>query len=154
MSNTKKILEALELVLPMKKEDASELVSEFIELISEGFKNPTDAFIIAKKLNSIADDLVDYSKQFVDVEKEERHGVKLTSFLAGVRYDFTNCNHPEWNELNDYVQNTNKEMTLIEKELKSMKEGKTVVNEETGETFRIELPIKKGAQTIKFEWIE
>lgn len=64
-------------------------------------------------------------------------------------YDFTACEDPEWNRL----ENTIKSLKVLQKQRESFLRGSgepfAILNEETGEVNKVYPPIKKSTQGLK-----
>ena len=97
--------------------------------------------LVVEELNNyhVGEDIVRYNGQFKVKE-------------AGTRYDFTNCNDPEWNRLTEVIDGFTKEQKAREKFLRTLTKPLTTVDEQTGEVVTINPPIKTSTTTYAITW--
>jgi hypothetical protein len=79
--------------------------------------------------------------------KHEAYGFKFTPKEAGVRYDFSKCNHPQWIELDNKEKAIKEGKKEIETTLKSITKPLTIVDESTGDVVEV-MPPTKYSKTI------
>ena len=69
----------------------------------------------------------------------------------GVKYDYSNCNHPRLNDIYNQIEALDKERKEIEKFLQSIKASMVIADESTeGEMITIYPPVKKSTTTPVF----
>ena len=85
-----------------------------------------------------------YGKSF------ELLGFKVEEIEAGVKYSYENCGDEKWKTLDRLEKSIKEEKAGRELFLKSLKESITVVDEETGETYKVFPPQKKSTSTLRF----
>jgi len=121
--------------------------------------NPLEKYVLAKTL-------IDYFTGYVSAIHEEALkekdkypekeilflNRKVSQFETGIGYDFSECNHPELNELYEKQKALKKDIANIEKSLKLMDKAITVVDDETGETTRICPPLKTSKTSLKISY--
>jgi len=137
-------------ILHSDKSDLSEMASMMLEAVDDGFADPLDTLIIAKKGIYVFDAIVKgmKGKAFIDGGKMSKHSVDIRTQDVGVRYDFTGCGDHVWNELNQQIAELTAKQKEREEFLKSLKgETKYHLNEETGEEQTFETPIYPPART-------
>lgn len=73
-------------------------------------------------------------------------GNKITKAEHGTNYDYSNCNHPGWNDLTKIINNAIEQRKEIEATLKTLKAPTTLVFED--EIVTVNPPIKKSTSGI------
>lgn len=140
-------------LLKMNKSDISETISEKIELIDDGYLDVVDFFIYLKKLEYVVKTSLDAVKDRIDYSKFEntqsKYYCELVAKQVGVKYDFSNCGHYHYNQYAKTINETKEEMKQIETFLKSLKSKTSIVDEESGEVFELNPPIKTGSTTVQ-----
>lgn len=135
-------------LLNMSKSDMNAAVSDKLELLSDGWIDEESLFVYAKKLESVAEILVNAVKDKVDSSKfgasYVKFGVKLESKMTGVKYDYSGCDDADWIKLSYKTDVAKIRQKEREEFLKSLKAPLTLVNEDTGEVTTINPPIKSG----------
>lgn len=74
----------------------------------------------------------------------QKFGVKVTEGMTGVKYDYSSCCDPEWDELNIAADRATKALKEREKFLQAVTKDIEIVDTDSGETFTIHPPIKSG----------
>ena len=78
------------------------------------------------------------------------YGVKFTQKEMGVSYDYSVCGDPEYDQMALEMEALKAKMKEREEYLKHIPElGQTVVNEETGEVYKIYRPARMATETIQ-----
>jgi hypothetical protein len=83
------------------------------------------------------------------VGAHEAYGYTFKQKEAGVKYDFSNCNHPNWINYSKTIEDAKQRMKDIESTLKTLKETTTIVENDTGEVYEINPPIRKSTTIIE-----
>lgn len=153
-NNNQKSGVALDLknLLASDKATLNEMVSDIIERVYDGWADPMDAMIYAKKGEYLFKAIIDGIKKKVELPEGKsftKHNAVLAEQMVGVRYDYSNCNDPEWDTLTDQINSLDKRRKEREKYLKLITSPKTEIDVETGDIFEIEPPIKSGSLSIK-----
>lgn len=109
-----------------------------------------DALTVAKTgiLSEVRDELNKYTKG----EKVTAFGAELTAKETGTKYDYSNCNDSEWNELNQQLNEIKEKMKPREAFLKSLQKKTIITIEETGETFEVFPPLKTSTSSYEIRW--
>ena len=138
--------------------DKSTLESFISHLLQEVEGGSVDNLELYAKLSGLIKGLEEVKKFTLgfaldDIEKHggkfEGYGYKLAKKEAGARYDFSNCNHPDWIKYNEVIEGYEKAKRSIEHTLKTIKDPMTIVDEESGDIITINPPIKKSTTTIE-----
>lgn len=131
-------------ILDLTSEGIKAKSQQIVDYYTDGFNNPAEGLILAKKLTEMAEqiknNLQDPTTNELKLgksEKAELFGCVITEQMVGVKYDYKPCGDPVWNELKEKI--TNRESFL-----KTIKGSKAELIEETGEVVTIYEPIKSG----------
>jgi malate/lactate dehydrogenase len=86
----------------------------------------------------------------LEVEKgnDSAFGVKLST-MGVTSYDYSECGDTELEELEKKAKEYSDKISDRRAFLKGLKSSITILNEETGETFKVFPPLKKVVDTIK-----
>lgn len=76
------------------------------------------------------------------------NGVEMKVQEAGTKYDYSKCNHPEYNILVNQKNHISDQMKDLEAILKANKTSWEHVDTSTGETFTIYPPTKTSTTTV------
>jgi len=136
-----------------------ETAQEFLTAVDEGVINPLELKVALKGFEK----LIEHLKKVDEMAYDEAlkydgkvfnfHGATIEkSESLGVKYDYSNCNHPEYTTLLTQLEPLLKRKSEIEKELQGMKKKMTVVNEETGEIVEVYPPIKRSSNGLKISF--
>ena len=139
------------------KEIGRALVESICHDVAEGNINPLKQLVVLKSLETAIDEI----KQNIleagieEVRKygkeAELNGYRISIINAGAKYDYSNCNHPVYNELSKKAAEIKAELTDIEKFLKSLKAPLEMLDKETGEIYIIYPPVYSSKETLKFQ---
>ena len=151
------------------KEQRSAFVQKFVEAMEEGQVNPLDAHLQLKAMEDIINSLLtkdpaknklnhQYASIYMDavMSEAEKHGKsfelhqsKISIGEAGVKYDFSICNDPEWDDLNSQIEVLKGQIKDRETFLKTVPyKGLELVTEE-GEVLTIYPPKKTSTTVLK-----
>jgi hypothetical protein len=123
--------------------------------VEEGLINPLELLtkiratekvlngVLANIKDQIVTEALKYGKEPIIV-----NGVEMKIQEAGVKYDYSKCNHPEYNILVNQKNHISDKMRDIEAILKANKTSWEHVDTMTGETFTIYPPIKTSTTTV------
>jgi len=99
--------------------------------------------VLANIKDQIVTEALKYGKEPIIV-----NGVEMKVQEAGVKYDYSKCNHPEYNILVNQKNHISDKMRDIEAILKANKTSWEHVDTMTGETFTIYPPTKTSTTTV------
>ena len=141
------------------KDLQKDIAQRIIDSVSEGEQS---AIQVAAKIKFITDSLDEASKGIKglvieEAEKYDRNeavtvlgGYSVEVKEMGVKYDYSNCNHPRLNEIEQEIAKLSEEKKSIEATLKSLKASMTLVDEDSGEVIIVYPPLKKSTTTPVF----
>jgi len=121
-----------------------------IAKVNDGEADPLQTFLMAKKGAELFKNLVDASKPIAEthtrLSKNETYttfGCEVREQAVGVKYDFSNCDDSQWNDLQLQIDVLIEQRKEREKFLKTL--TKPVFDEEG---VQINPPIKTGALSL------
>jgi hypothetical protein len=147
--------------LQATKEVQKELAAQIIDSVKDGNES---ALKVAAKIKFVTDALEEVKKEIQPLvvdelslyDKRERvtvlGGYTVEVKEMGVKYNFSQCGHPRWTQIDEEIKALNEERKAIEATLKTLKGKTIVVDEETGETFELYPPSKQSSTTPVFSF--
>lgn len=148
---------------PQTKAEQSAMAARFTQAIVNGDVSPLETVAKMKSIQevitlflkdeevtkAVIDQVDKYGKGEIPTSSGASFQVKET----GVKYDFSQCNDPVWNNLKEQADRINEELKEREKYLKVIKNHKTEIDEETGEVYTIIPPIRTSttSYTVTFK---
>lgn len=144
-------------LIKLNKSDIREKVRQAVQMVEDGDILPDDALCYVTKGKELYTELVEKIKPLAEEKSYgkgySKHGCDFTEKMLGVKYDYSNCGLPEYEEILSKLEPLLKRKKEIEEELQKMTKSREEVNTETGETYTVNPPVKKGklglALTIK-----
>ncbi len=128
--------------------------SQVIEGLDSGYSDPIKILSAIKSMQSILDDIEKFAKPLVLDEldknggKLELYGLSLQKKEAGVKYDFSSTNDQVYMTLSVEMEQLKNKMKERETFLKTLPaDGQSILDEETGEAYKIHRPIKTSTTT-------
>lgn len=150
VKNTAKFPIEKKSLLTASKADLSEVASQIVESVDDGFSDPLDTYIFAKKGAYVFDAICEAMKGKAELPEGKnyaKHGVNIREQDTGVKYYYDGCNDPVWNELKREMLALKEEMKKRETWLKGLKGPTTeILDEETGEQIVFESPVYPAAR--------
>ena len=141
----------------VSKKGVENLAENILQALDNGTVNPLELKAAFKAIEKVAEVIKSKLDEQAVTEASKYDGktfsfggnqIELSDSL-GVKYDYSNCGHLEYNVLSEEVKKRTERMKQIEKELQSMKASRTEVNTETGEVYTVYPPIKKSTTGVK-----
>jgi len=138
------------------KSDLSVMASRIIEAVDDGYSDPLDTLIMAKKGAYVFKGIIEGMEGKVPTPQKglERLGCAISERTTGVKWYFDGCNDPVWVELNQQLQETAAKLKEREDWLKTFTKPTDVDDQAdedgvvTMEARRIFPPVKIGGQSI------
>ncbi|MFD2599872.1 hypothetical protein ACFSQ3_13020 [Sphingobacterium corticis] len=134
-------------LLDLNKKYIANLAEQARVALMDGQIDEMKLFVTAKKGKELFEQLEKTVRPFAESSARigsnqiySAFGCDITESMNGVRYDFTNCDDSEWNEMNAEMTILKKRMSDREKFLKTL--TKPMADPESGEI--INPPIKSG----------
>lgn len=138
--------------LKLSKVDLKGKAELAVQAVKDGWVDAIEASIMIKKTEQV----LDYMKEEIKplalskmVEKSNSlYGVDITKSMLGVKYDYSVCQDPIWDELNAEKVALDKKIKAREAFLKTLEKSKQELIEETGEFVTLYPPIKTGTEGL------
>ena len=145
------------MVASLTKSKSQEISSRIVNAVEQGVQNPLDVYsrlkfaeqTIKSCLDGVKPFAIDEVNKYAKGEKIVHLGAELKQKEVGVKYDYSVCNHPRYNQLAAELAELKESITSLESMLKTVKEPYTLVDENTGETFKIYPPLKTSTSSIE-----
>jgi hypothetical protein len=142
------------------KQVISDYAMDIIKSIEEGHLNAVDAALrvkfmedlIAAMKERLRGHVLDELDKYTKGEDIVKYNANFQVKEAGVKYDFFNCNDPEWDDLTQQINELTDQRKDREKFLKTLKKSIEMIDKETGEIITINQPIKSSTTTYSVTW--
>lgn len=144
-------------LLETTKEQRQSFVTSVVESLKEGAADPLKVHLQVKNTEDLVKQITD-SKEYRAIlldeaakygKSFERFNAKFETKEVGTKYDYSNCNDPEYIRLSEEADKAKKALSDREKFLKNMpSEGIDILDTGTGETYRIYPPVKSSTTSI------
>ncbi|WP_289763538.1 hypothetical protein [uncultured Duncaniella sp.] len=144
--------------IPFTKENQRATAQTLVSKVVEGETDPIQAFSTVKAL---VECLTIFLKDKDVVESTiaacEKYGhtgalfngANLCVAEVGVKYDYSACNDPEWDDLSKQRAELDAKIKARETFLRGIPREATILNEDTGEITKIVPPTKTSSTTVK-----
>lgn len=140
--------------IPVNKTEQESVSNRLILSVLDGDVNPIEATVKAKGIIEALTKFVNDDRikdcTMSEIEKNGKetswNGAKLTIKEVGVKYDYTDCSDPIYNDLVQQKQLLDKKIKDREGFLKSLSGRTTIVDDETGEVSTIIPPVRMASQ--------
>jgi hypothetical protein len=130
------------------------LEEAFTFQIEEGYTNPLEFTIRAKMLMEALNTTIDKTKDLAMTEQSRYgktaniYGAEVTQVESGIKVDYSVCNDPEYQILQEEYEIARKNLMERQIFLRSIKEPMTIVTRD-GEVVTINPPIKSSTTTLR-----
>ena len=141
------------------KETIKEHSINLLKDLDNGYITPLQLATQLKYFEDVITNVKEELRQRV-VAEQSKYGKERMTFKgaafdikeAGIKYDYSHCDDPIWNDLKKLLDALNDKMKGREAFLKTLKERLTYVDESTGEIITIYPPQKKSTTTYSITW--
>lgn len=144
--------------IPSTKQEQRQLAESLTQKVADGDVSPISAYVQMKSLGNVIDSFLK-NKEVKDlaIAEIERYGkgetpsfrgAELKIGETGVKYDFTVCQDPVWNTLNEQLEQIREQMSVREKYLKALCFTKTEIDEDTGEVYTLYPPARQSTTSV------
>ena len=139
----------------------SDYAEQIIQEVIDGNFNAMDVQLqikffddlITKLKERLRPHVIDELNKYPSGQEIIKHNAVFAVKEAGVRYDYTNCNDPLWNDLKEQADLLDKEIKDRERFLKTIPpSGLTITDERTGEIVTLHPPVKTSTTTPVITW--
>lgn len=147
---------SFEHLLDAKKSNIQNALSTIKQAIEDGNYDSLKGLILAAKGKLMFTELEKELRPLAEdnyLNKLEKnysaHDVNIDQSATKTEYDYTVCNDPEWTDLSAKAKRIDADKKARESFLKGLKSPLTVVDEETGEVYKIYPPNKLQKDGLK-----
>lgn len=144
--------------VPFTKENQKATAQTLVTKVVEGEADPIQVFSTVKALVECLTIFLK-DKDVVDstIAACERYGktgalyngANLCVAEVGVKYDYSACNDPEWDDLSKQRAELDAKIKARETFLRGIPREATILNEDTGEITKVVPPIKTSSTSVK-----
>ncbi len=134
------------------KQDVLDLADSISKEVLDGNASAIETAAKIKFLTDALESAKEKIKSFVIEEAskyDKNESITTLGFYRvevkemGTKYDFSQCNHPKWNELQSEIERLREEQKQVETFLKGLKASMSIASEDTdGEIVTVYPPIK------------
>lgn len=136
------------------KEGVARFAAIVINEVEEGRVDALRVALFMKTLEKIKESVNEVLDKYY-VSEARKYGEKPFDFRGaqfqvgdvGVKYDYSTCGHPGWNDLEKIIVSATEQQKEIEPLLKALTAPAVLVIE--GEAVTVNPPVRKGKQAIK-----
>jgi hypothetical protein len=141
-------------LLSIDKAGIKQKVDAVMVTIQDGWTDPLDALIMAKKGVDLFSSLEKNIRPFAEAKGAQKGLVKysteISEAMTGVKYDYSACGDPIYNELKEASDKASEAVKERETFLKAISKPMDIVVNEA-EVYTIKPPIKTGKLGLKLE---
>lgn len=142
-------------LINIDREGIRQKVDAVVVTIQDGWTDPLDALIFAKKGKELFDALEKNVRSYAEAKQVNKgyvkFGTSVTEAMTGVKYDYTSTGDGEWLDLYNKSKMAKEALEEREKFLKGVTKDLEIVDTDSGETYTIKPPIKSGKLGLKLE---
>lgn len=140
-------------LLQSDKAQLSTIVNNAVNSVKDGNVDKLDAYIFAKKLETLGKDLAGKLKPIAETVPIGKAGLtkynaELSEGMQGVKWDYSECGDLILNELLTQQAELKEQIDNRQKFLQTVIKKDTPVITEEGETYTVNPPVKSGALGI------
>lgn len=140
-------------LLTSTKADIASIVKNAVSEVQDGNVDKIDAYIFAKKLETLGKDLAGKLKPIAETVPIGKTGLikynaEITEGMLGVKWDFSECGDYQYDELIAQINVYKEAIKNREDFLKTIIKPTEVYNPDTSEVYIVNPPVKSGALGI------
>ena len=136
-------------LLKASKSDIANIVKDVMYNVNEGYVDKLDSYIFAKKLETLAKDLVKKLKPIAEETPINKgfvkHNVAITEGNQGVSWDYSETGDIVLPELLKKQEEIKKEIENRHKFLQTITKPTPLIDPDSGEVYTVNPPIKSGS---------
>ena len=142
--------------VPSNKTEQKAMAQRFIERVTDGDVDPIAAIVQMKSLSetittflkdeSVKDVVIKECGKYGKGEYASFKGAEVSVKEGGVKYDYSVCHDPQWDYLNEQMQQLKAQMKERETYLHAITKPIPSIDDETGEVFTL-YPAAKSSTT-------
>jgi len=143
-------------ILPVTKIQIAQFSKQVIEQVQAGEVNPMEILVLIRAFQAAGKTILDCIKTNLQAEGDKYSEKSLDVFGArvekadvGVSYSYETCEDREWERLQTDLATTAARLKEREEFLRTLKAPLDIYDKETGETWTIHPPLRKGSEGFK-----
>lgn len=143
-------------IMPSTAAEVARFSIQIVRSVKNGEVNPLKILILLRSLEAVSELVREEIGDEILTEAEKHSEKKFEAFGAivekselGTKYNYESSKDLDWEQLNTafkYAENKRKEREIF---LRALKEPLTLVNEDTGEVYKINPPQKTSESGVK-----
>lgn len=141
-------------IMPTTKDQIVSFANKLKAEIESGEVNTLDVIKMQKSIEKMFDSIKGTITEYARAEAEKHgksfqfKGAKIDLVEVGVKYDFTECGHLDYNELCETIEKLNEQKKNFEAMIKTFKEPQNLISI-NGEAMTVYPPKKTSTSSIK-----
>lgn len=143
-------------ILPASKSEVGRFAAQVINSVKAGEVNPHEVLVLLRALQNVSETVLEGIKENINTEADryserrfEAFGVTIEKAELATRYKYELSNDREWERRKAGVDAAMSLLKEREAFLRGLKEPMTVVEEDSGEVYRITPPPKFSTSGLK-----
>lgn len=143
-------------ILPTTKLEIARFAKGVVQSVLDGTANPLEIHVMLKAFDKASELIVDEIRSNVMAELDKYSeksihlfGVQIDKTEVATKYNYSTSKDPEWERLDVEVNTATERRKAREAFLRTLREPMTLVNEETGEVYKISPPLKTSVSGVK-----
>lgn len=142
--------------MPSTAAEVARFSTQVIRSVKNGEVNPLKILVLLRSLEAVSELVREEIGEEILTEAEKHSEKKFEVFGAlvekselGTKYNYAKSGDVEWRRLDDDAKKAKGNLTLREEFLRTLREPLTLVNEDTGEVYKVSPPQKTSKSGVK-----
>lgn len=143
----------------LTKNEQTDMAQQIIDRVSEGELSAMEAKLFLKSAEAVVARAMEGIDPMARREAERYgeksfrlKGVNVELANTGTKYDYSGCNDPELDALQEKLDEAKKLVAARQKFLQTLKKPTTIVDDATGEIITINPPVKTWNEGLKISF--
>jgi hypothetical protein len=143
-------------LMPSKASEVANFSMQIVKAVQNGDANPLEVLVMLRSLEAVSELVREYIEDNINAEADrynekiiERYGAKIEKAELGVRYNYAKSGDIEYERLKTDADTAKSRLNEREAFLKALKEPLTLVNEDTGEIYKVCPPLKTSKTGVR-----
>jgi hypothetical protein len=143
-------------ILPVTKEEIARFSKQVIQQVQAGEVNPMEILVLIRAFQAAGKTILDCIKTNLQAEGDkysektlEVFGARVEKADVGVSYAYEHSCDREWERLRTDMETAMERLKEREEFLRTLKTPLDIYDKETGETWTIHPPLRKGSEGFK-----
>lgn len=143
-------------LMPSKVDEVAKFAHQIITSVRNGDANPLEVLVMLRALELLSKEVIEQIEENILTAAEKYSEKKFEVFGAfveraenGTKYNYLQSGDVEYERLHAEAATANRKLKEREEFLKALKEPLTALNEETGEVYKINPPMKTSKSGVR-----